>query len=57
MPVLLDTDGRVARQWGVKVFPTTLMLDSRGQPRQRVRGEVDWTSSAAEKLIAGLMTP
>ncbi|UUZ64305.1 hypothetical protein LP417_03835 [Polaromonas sp. P1-6] len=57
MPVLLDTDGRVARQWGVKVFPTTLMLDSRGQPRQRVRGEVDWTSSAAEKLIAGLMKP
>ena len=57
MPVLLDSDGRAARQWGVKVFPTTLMLDSRGQPRQRVRGEVDWTSSAAEKLIAGLMKP
>lgn len=57
MPVLLDSDGRTARQWGVKVFPTTLMLDSRGQPRLRVRGEVDWTSSAAEKLIAGLMKP
>lgn len=57
MPVLLDSDGRAARQWGVKVFPTTLMLDSRGRPRQRVRGEVDWTSSAAEKLIAGLMKP
>lgn len=57
MPVLLDTDGRTARQWGVKVFPTTLMLDSRGQPRQRVQGEVDWTGSAAEKLIAGLLKP
>jgi thiol-disulfide isomerase/thioredoxin len=57
MPVLLDTDGLAARQWGVKMFPTTLMLDSRGQPRQRVKGEVDWTSSAAEKLIAGLMKP
>ena len=57
LPVLLDVDGKVARQWGVKVFPTTLTLDSRGQPRQRVQGEVDWTSSAAEKLIAGLFRP
>ncbi|MDQ3060257.1 MAG: TlpA family protein disulfide reductase [Pseudomonadota bacterium] len=57
VPVLLDTDGRAARQWGVKVFPTTLLLDHRGQPRQRVQGEVDWTSDAAEKLIAGLLAP
>ncbi|ABE44822.1 TlpA family protein disulfide reductase [Polaromonas sp. JS666] len=55
MLVLLDVDGKAARQWGVKVFPTTLTIDSRGQPRHRVQGEVDWTSSAAEKLIAGLL--
>jgi thiol-disulfide isomerase/thioredoxin len=54
LPVLLDTDGRMARQWGVSVFPTTLTVDHRGQPRQRVRGEVDWSGRAAEKLIAGL---
>jgi thiol-disulfide isomerase/thioredoxin len=52
LPVLLDLDGKAARQWGVKVFPTTLMLDSRLKPRQRVVGEVDWTSAAAEKLLA-----
>jgi thiol-disulfide isomerase/thioredoxin len=55
LPVLLDTDGRVARQWGVNVFPTTLTLDHRGQPRQRVRGEVDWSGGAAEKLIKPLL--
>ena len=54
LPVLLDTTGRVAAQCGVKVFPTTLMLDNRGQARHRVKGEVDWTSSAAGKLIEGL---
>lgn len=54
LPVLLDADGKMAGQWGVKVFPTTLTLDSRGRPRQRVQGELDWTGSAAEKLIAGL---
>lgn len=55
LPVLLDADGKMAGQWGVKVFPTTLTLDSRGRPRQRVQGELDWTGSAAEKLIAGLL--
>ena len=54
LPVLLDTTGRAAGQWGVKVFPTTLMLDNRGQARHRVKGEVDWTSSASGKLIEGL---
>jgi thiol-disulfide isomerase/thioredoxin len=57
LPVLLDTDGRMARQWGVNVFPTTLTVDHRGQPRQRVRGEVDWSGRAAEKLIAELLKP
>ncbi len=55
MPVLLDADGRAAAQWGVKVFPTTLTLDSRGRPRHRVRGELDWTSSAADALVASLL--
>jgi thiol-disulfide isomerase/thioredoxin len=57
LPVLLDLDGKVARGWSVKVFPTTLMIDHTGRPRQRVTGEVDWTSSSAEKLIAGLLKP
>jgi thiol-disulfide isomerase/thioredoxin len=57
LPVLLDLDGKAARGWGVKVFPTTLMIDHSGRPRQRVTGEVDWTSPAAEKLIAGLLKP
>ena len=54
LPVLLDVDGQLAHRWGVKVFPTTLAMDSHGQPRLRVQGEVDWTGKAAEKLITGL---
>jgi len=57
LPVLLDQDGKAAQGWGVKVFPTTLMLDSAGRPRLRVKGEVDWTGPAAEKMIAGLLKP
>lgn len=55
LPVLLDLDGQAARRSGVNVFPTTLTLDSRGQPQHRVQGEVDWTGKAAEKLIASLL--
>ncbi len=57
LPVLLDLKGEAARRWGVKVFPTTLMMDSAGRPRFRVKGEVDWTGPEAEKLIAGLLKP
>lgn len=55
LPILLDLKGEAARRWGVKVFPTSLGIDRQGKPRQRIQGEVDWTSSAAEKLIAGLL--
>ncbi len=55
LPVLLDLDGQAARRWGVKIFPSTLTLDRRGQPRHRVQGEVDWTGSAAEALVAELL--
>ncbi|EJL89173.1 thiol-disulfide isomerase-like thioredoxin [Polaromonas sp. CF318] len=57
LPVLLDSKGEAAQRWGVKVFPTTLSVDWLGRPRQRIRGEVDWTGPAAEKLIAGLLKP
>lgn len=57
LPVLLDLDGKAARGWGVKVFPTTLMIDMAGRPRLRVKGEVDWTGPAAAKLIDGLLKP
>jgi thiol-disulfide isomerase/thioredoxin len=54
LPVLLDTQGLLARQWGVKVFPTTLLVDARSRSKSRVQGEVDWTGQAAAKLVAAL---
>lgn len=55
LPILLDLDGAVAKSTGVRVFPTTLTIDARGRPRDRVQGEVDWTGAEAEKLIAKLL--
>ncbi len=51
-PVLLDRDGAVVRQWTRRIFPTTVVVDSRGRPRAVVTGEYDWTSQDAKDLLA-----
>lgn len=56
VPVVLDTSGAVAQAWGVKVFPTTFLVDPQGRARQVIRGEVDWSDATAlgwvERLLA-----
>lgn len=55
LPVLLDQSGDIAKQWGANVFPTTILIDAEGRPRQRVRGEVDWTGREAAALVEPLL--
>lgn len=55
LPVLLDPHGDIARQWGVHVFPTTVLIDAAGRPSAVVRGGVDWTGSGGEGLITPLL--
>lgn len=55
LPVLLDPDGSIARQWEVHVFPTTILINADGQPLQRVRGEMDWSGREAAGLIEPLL--
>jgi peroxiredoxin len=56
LPVLLDPHGDIARQWGVHVFPTTVLIDTAGRPSAVVQGEVDWTGQGGERLIAPLLS-
>ena len=51
LPVISDPDGDLARRWGVNVFPTTVLIAADGKPRQRLRGEFDWTGRDAEILL------
>lgn len=55
VPVLLDPQGLTAKAWGVKVFPTTVLLDRRGRPYRRVQGEADWTGLAATEWLEALL--
>ena len=57
LPVLLDPDGALARQWGVRVFPSTILVAADGRVRGVVRGELDWSGTAAAHLVAPLLAP
>jgi peroxiredoxin len=55
LPVLRDEEGALARQWGVRVFPSTVLVDADGVLRSTVRGAIDWTGPAAQRLIQPLL--
>jgi thiol-disulfide isomerase/thioredoxin len=57
LPVLLDPEGALARQWGVKVFPSTILVAADGRVHGVVRGELDWSGAAAAQLVAPLLAP
>ncbi len=54
LPVLLDPDGAIARQWQARVFPTTVLVAADGRVQAVVRGELDWTGPQAAALVEPL---
>jgi thiol-disulfide isomerase/thioredoxin len=55
LPVLRDRDGAAAKAFGVRVFPSTVLIDRRGRARSVVVGECDWESPAAERWLAAVI--
>ena len=55
LTVLLDTKSEISKAWGASVLPTTILIDAEGRPRQRVRGEVDWSGREAMALVEPLL--
>jgi thiol-disulfide isomerase/thioredoxin len=55
LPLIRDADGGMARAWGVFVYPSTVLIDAKGRVHSVVRGEVDWQSAEARRLIAPLL--
>jgi thiol-disulfide isomerase/thioredoxin len=56
LPILIDTSGQIARVWGATVFPTTVLVAADGRVRSVVRGELDWSSLQAGKLVTALLS-
>jgi thiol-disulfide isomerase/thioredoxin len=55
LPVLLDPTGDITRLWEVRAFPSTMLIAADGRPVMRIRGELDWSGSEAERMIAPLV--
>jgi len=55
--VPMDRDGTVLKRWKVFVFPTSFVLDTRGNIRLGVFGEVEWDSPEVMEKILGLLPP
>ena len=49
-----DPDSNWARQFKVRVYPTTILIDASGKARWRVMGAVDWTSNTARQWLESL---
>lgn len=57
LPVLRDPQGEVARAWGIRIYPSTVLLDRQGTPRGTVRGALDWAGRDGEALWRPLLQP
>jgi len=55
LPILRDVDGAAARDWGVRMFPTTVLVGRDGRARFSVIGEADWLAPAIRTLLAPLL--
>jgi thiol-disulfide isomerase/thioredoxin len=42
LTIVRDTDGAVARAWGARLFPTSIVIDAAGTPRWIAQGALDW---------------
>ena len=56
LATLRDPDGALARAWGIRVFPSTVLIGADGQVRSVVLGALDWNGAAAQPLIAPLLS-
>jgi thiol-disulfide isomerase/thioredoxin len=53
--VLLDTDGRVSKDWSVTGMPTTFVINLKGEIEHQIVGKRDWGDAAHLKLVRQLI--
>lgn len=49
--ILLDTNGQALKEWKIFAFPTSFIIDKKGQIRYAIYGSIDWfTGDIKEKV-------
>jgi len=54
LTTLKDSTRQIAKDHGIHIYPSTLLVDSKGRIRWVVTGAVDWTSPKVQTWIKGL---
>jgi len=54
-PILLDPEGNVFAQYGVRGLPTSYLLDRRGRIVSAEAGARDWNGTAARRVVEALL--
>ncbi|MCH7342419.1 TlpA family protein disulfide reductase [Pelomonas sp. CA6] len=55
LPIVRDVDGATTRAFGVRVFPSTVLIGRDGQARMTVIGECDWMGEDARRWVEPLL--
>lgn len=55
LPVVRDADGSLAHAWGVRIYPSTVLIDAKGGVRSVVRGGLDWVGPEGAALMQPLL--
>ena len=54
-PIVLDTEGKLAKAWKAFVFPTSYLVDKKGRIRFSLNGTLEWDDPEIVELIDRLM--
>jgi len=55
LPVLLDPDRKVAREWNARILPATYIIGPDGRIRYSVVGELNWGNDVVVSRISELL--
>ena len=50
-PIALDLDGKLARDWKAFVYPTSFLVDKKGQIRYSLNGTLEWDEPEVVDII------
>jgi len=53
--LLLDANGAAAKDWEVQIYPTSYLIDPRGDIRYVAYGAMDWDSKEVMQVIDALL--